>query len=63
MCGLTETAIVQQFIAGNKYSIADITCLCAIDFCIPARIDIPDNLINLNRWIKEIKERPSSKIL
>ena len=53
----------QQFIAGNKYSIADITCLCAIDFCIPARIDIPDNLINLNRWIKEIKERPSSKIL
>jgi len=52
----------KQYIAGSSYSIADITCLCAIDFCRPAKIEIPDNYKNLNRWIKEIKERPSSKI-
>lgn len=52
-----------QFIAGPKYSVADITALCAIDFCVPAKIEIPENHKNLHRWIDEIKQRPSSKIM
>ena len=52
-----------QFIAGPKYSVADITALCAIDFCVPAKIEIPENHKNLHRWIEEIKQRTSSKIM
>ena len=52
-----------QFIAGPKYSVADITALCAIDFCVPAKIEIPENHKNLHRWIEETKQRPSSKIM
>jgi|TARA_B110000263_G_scaffold156981_1_gene136352 glutathione S-transferase len=53
----------KQYIAGKNFSIADITCLCAIDFCRPAKIEIPEDYKNLNRWIQEIKERPSSQIV
>tara|TARA_B110000014_G_scaffold257906_2_gene243205 strand:+ start:11572 stop:12183 length:612 start_codon:yes stop_codon:yes gene_type:complete len=53
----------KEFIGGKNYSIADITCLCAIDFCRPAKIEIPESHKNLNRWIQEIKERPSSNIV
>ena len=53
----------KEFVAGHNYSIADITALCAIDFCVPAKIEIPENHKNLHRWIEEIKQRPSSKIM
>lgn len=53
----------REFIAGPTYSVADITALCAIDFCAPAKIEIPESLGNLNRWIKDIKRRPSSEIM
>ena len=34
----------REFVAGDAYSIADITGLVALDFMKPARIDIPDEL-------------------
>ena len=52
-----------EFIAGSNYSVADITALCAIDFCIPAKIEIPEDHKNLQRWIAAIKKRPSSSIM
>ncbi len=53
----------QEFIAGASYSIADITALCAIDFCVPAKIEIPEDYEHLHRWIKTVKSRPSSEIM
>lgn len=50
-----------RFIAGDAYSVADITALVAVDFMKPARIQRPESLKNLNRWYDEVSSRPSAK--
>ncbi len=49
------------FIAGNTFSAADITALCAIDFGRVVDIRIADELANLKRWHSEVSNRPSAK--
>ena len=50
----------QKFIAGDDYSVADITALCAIDFGGLAQIEVPSSLVNLSRWLENMRSRPSS---
>ncbi|MGA7199514.1 glutathione S-transferase family protein [Roseiarcus sp.] len=50
----------RPFIAGDRFTVADITGLVALDFTRPARIAIPAELGNLNRWFAELKARPSA---
>ena len=50
-----------RFIAGDTYSIADITALVAIDFMKPARLGRPDGFTNVLRWHEEVSARPSAK--
>ena len=50
-----------RFIAGDAYSIADITTLVAIDFMKPARLGRPDGFTNVLRWHEEVSARPSAK--
>jgi glutathione S-transferase len=49
------------FIAGDAYSIADITALIAIDFMRPARIARPPELTHVERWYQAMAARPSTK--
>jgi glutathione S-transferase len=49
------------FVAGDNYTVADITALCAIDFMKPARVAVPDDLVNVKRWHAEVASRPSAK--
>jgi glutathione S-transferase len=51
----------RQYIAGDAFSIADITALVAVDFMKPARIRRPAELKNLERWHQEVSARPSAK--
>lgn len=51
----------QEFIAGDEYSIADITTLVAIDFMKPARLERPQSLANLARWYEQVSARPSAQ--
>ncbi|KAB2917064.1 MAG: glutathione S-transferase [Hyphomicrobiaceae bacterium] len=51
----------RRFIAGDEYSIADITALVGVDFMRPARIQRPEGLKNLARWHEEVSARPSAK--
>jgi len=51
----------RPFIAGEHYSIADITALVAIDFMKPARIDMPPGLQNIARWRQAVSARPSAQ--
>lgn len=53
---LAETA----FLAGESYSIADITALVAIDFMKPAKLGMPESHSNLMRWHREVSARPSA---
>jgi glutathione S-transferase len=50
----------REFVAGDEYSIADITGLIALDFMKPARIQLPDELANVLRWRAAIASRPSA---
>ncbi|RUU74372.1 glutathione S-transferase [Mesorhizobium sp. M7A.F.Ca.MR.362.00.0.0] len=50
----------REFIAGDSYSIADITGLIAVDFMKPARIKVPDDCSNVLRWHQAVSSRPSA---
>lgn len=50
-----------EFIAGKRYTVADITALCAVDFSKPARVTISEDLTNLKRWREVVSARPSAK--
>jgi len=50
-----------RFVAGDKFSVADITALCAVDFMKPSKIPMPDGLDNVKRWHAEVSARPSAK--
>jgi len=51
----------KPFVAGERFTVADITALCAVDFMKPARIAAPEELTNLKRWHAEVSARPSTK--
>lgn len=59
--GLLDAELAgRQFVAGDEYSIADITAMIAVDFLKPARITVPEELEHLRRWYAEVKARPSA---
>ena len=49
------------FVAGEHFSVADITALCAVDFLKPAKIAMPEGLSNVARWHETVSARPSTK--
>ena len=51
----------RQFIAGDRYTIADITALCAIDFGRVSKIAIQPDQTHLARWYAEVSARASAK--
>lgn len=50
----------REFIAGDTFSIADITGMIGIDFMKPARIAVPDECANVRRWYAAVAARPSA---
>jgi glutathione S-transferase len=50
----------RPFVAGDKYTVADITGLVSLDFMKPAKLTVPDELAHLKRWHAEISARPSA---
>jgi glutathione S-transferase len=50
-----------EFVAGGRYSLADITALVTIDFAGRARLPIPDACEDVRRWHQQVSARPSAK--
>lgn len=50
----------QPFVAGPRFSIADISTLCAIDFAKHSGYQVPEELQATQRWYREISKRPSA---
>lgn len=48
-----------EWVAGAKFSIADITAICAIDFARVVKVKVGDEFPNILRWREAIKLRPS----
>jgi glutathione S-transferase len=51
----------RPFAAGDRFSVADITGMIGIDFMKPAKLALPESLVNVRRWHAEISARPSAK--
>jgi glutathione S-transferase len=51
----------RPFLAGDAYTIADITAIVAMDMTKYGRVDIPSGLLNLENWRTRVSSRPSAK--
>jgi glutathione S-transferase len=51
----------RRFIAGDQFTIADITAMIAVDFGRISKITIQPDQKNLARWHAEVSARPSAK--
>lgn len=51
----------RRYIAGDRYTVADITGLVSVDFMKPAKLAVPEALSNVKRWHAEVSARPSAQ--
>jgi glutathione S-transferase len=51
----------RPFVAGDSYSVADITGMIALDFMRPVKLPVPEELTHLRRWHTDVSARPSAK--
>ncbi len=60
---LDQQLASHAFIAGARFSVADITTIVTIQFFKPARIQLPEEgLPHLRRWIDTVSARPSMEL-
>lgn len=50
----------RRFAAGDRYSVADITGLVALDFMRAAKLSVPPEFTHVGRWHAELAARPSA---
>jgi len=50
-----------RYVAGDRYSVADITAMISVDFMKPAKLTLPDEMTSVKRWHAEVAARPSAK--
>lgn len=48
------------YVAGDEFSIADITAFVTLEFARGVKVDFGNERPNLGRWYDQIKERPAS---
>jgi glutathione S-transferase len=56
-----ELADGREFIAGEKYSMADIVLLCGVDFAKFVRMEMPEGAKRLRAWHARVTARPSAR--
>jgi glutathione S-transferase len=49
-----------EFVAGDRYTVADITTMVGYDFLKVAKITVPEELIHVRRWHATVSARPSA---
>ena len=50
-----------EFVAGNRYSIADIAAMVVVDFSAWIKLSVPDDTVNTRRWYESVSARPSAQ--
>lgn len=57
---LDEKLRQSPFLAGDRFSMADIAGFITVDFMKPTRLLVPEELVHLGRWHRECAARPSA---
>jgi len=50
----------RRFIAGDQFTVPDVTALMAADLMKPAKLSMSEDLTHLRRWHAEVSARPSA---
>jgi len=58
---LEQRLAESPYVAGERYSAADITALCAIDFGNAVGLPVPEDAHAIRRWHATVSARPSAK--
>lgn len=48
-----------EFVAGDSFSVADITTICVVDFGFALEMPIPDSAPHVKRWYDQMQQRES----
>jgi glutathione S-transferase len=51
----------REYVAGDRFTIADITALCTVDFMRVIKLSLTPEMKNLSRWHAAVSARPSAK--
>lgn len=51
----------RAYVAGSRFTVADITAIVTLDFMRAIRMEVPDRLTHIQRWRDVVSERPSMK--
>ena len=51
----------RAYVAGEVYTVADITAMIAVDFMRVSKLAIPEDLGHVRRWYDAVSARPSAK--
>jgi glutathione S-transferase len=51
----------RPFLAGDDFTVADITALVAVDFMRVSKLSVPDHFDHVRRWHAAVSARPSAK--
>jgi glutathione S-transferase len=57
---LDNELAARPYVAGEAFTVADITGLVAIDLMKPAKLTVPDEMKHVKRWYADITARPSA---
>jgi glutathione S-transferase len=49
-----------SYVAGDFYSVADISAMVAVDFAAWIKLTAPDSALNLARWYRSVSKRPGA---
>lgn len=58
---LNDTLARNEYVAGDTFSVADITALCVVDFAKVIRLRAADQHAHIKRWYDAVAARPSAK--
>lgn len=58
---LDQHLATSAYVAGDRFTVADIAALVAIDFMRAARIAVPEDLAHVARWRADVSARPSAQ--
>jgi len=55
----SELADGREYVAGSNFSVADITGMTALMIAVFLNVEVPSDLINVDRWVSSVKSRDS----
>jgi glutathione S-transferase len=58
---MDQELATREFVAGDRFTVADITMQVAVDFMKPARLTVPDSADNVKRWHATVSARQSAR--